>query len=90
MGEAAGACGASGPPPAAAALHAAALALAACAAASRRHVPARLARAGYQGAYGIVVECEQPHPFDVGTMLFMDWRDDHLDAFPDIKARNAQ
>lgn len=45
--------------------------------------------AGYQGAYGIVVEVES-HPFDCGTMLFMDWRDDHLDASPDIKARNAQ
>ena len=49
----------------------------------------RLASAGYQGAYGIVVEVES-HPFDLGTMLFMDWRDDHLDATPDIKQRNAE
>lgn len=46
-------------------------------------------QAGYQGAYGIVVEVES-HPFDVDTMLFMDWRDDHLDGSPDVKARNAQ
>ena len=46
-------------------------------------------RAGYQGAYGIVVEVES-HPFDLGTMLFMDWRDDHLDATPDVKQRNAE
>lgn len=44
---------------------------------------------GYQGAYGIVVEVES-HPFEVDTMLFMDWRDDHLDAHPDIKERNAK
>jgi hypothetical protein len=50
---------------------------------------ALLAVAGYQGAYGIVVEVES-HPFDLGTMLFMDWRDDHLDATPDIKQRNAE
>ncbi|KAG2488086.1 hypothetical protein HYH03_013389 [Edaphochlamys debaryana] len=31
---------------------------------------------GFQGAYGIVAEVES-HPFDVDTMLFMDWRDDH-------------
>lgn len=45
--------------------------------------------AGYQGAYGITVEVES-HPFDCGTMLFMDWRDDHLDASPDVKARNEK
>nr|WJE87832.1 lycopene beta-cyclase [Chlorella sorokiniana] len=44
---------------------------------------------GYQGAYGITVEVES-HPFDCGTMLFMDWRDDHLDASPDVKARNEK
>ena len=31
---------------------------------------------GYQGAYGIMAEVES-HPFDLDTMLFMDWRDDH-------------
>ena len=45
--------------------------------------------AGYQGAYGIVVEVES-HPFDCDTMLFMDWRDDHLDPLPEVKARNAK
>lgn len=44
---------------------------------------------GYQGAYGITVEVES-HPFDLETMLFMDWRDDHLTPFPDIKQRNAE
>ena len=44
---------------------------------------------GYQGAYGIVAEVEG-HPFDLDTMLFMDWRDDHLDSRPELKARNAQ
>lgn len=31
---------------------------------------------GFQGAYGIVAEVES-HPFELDTMLFMDWRDDH-------------
>jgi lycopene beta-cyclase len=44
---------------------------------------------GYQGAYGITVEVEA-HPFPVDQMLFMDWRDDHLDAHPDLKASNAK
>jgi lycopene beta-cyclase len=44
---------------------------------------------GYQGAYGITVEVES-HPFDVDQMLFMDWRDDHLTADPEMKARNAK
>jgi lycopene beta-cyclase len=44
---------------------------------------------GYQGAYGIVAEVEE-HPFDVQQMLFMDWRDDHLNAYPDLKASNAK
>lgn len=43
---------------------------------------------GYQGAYGITVEVES-HPFDTEAMLFMDWRDDHLTPYPEIKARNA-
>ncbi|GLI71151.1 hypothetical protein VaNZ11_016251 [Volvox africanus] len=34
---------------------------------------------GFQGAYGIMAEVES-HPFDVDTMLFMDWRDDHTHA----------
>ena len=50
--------------------------------------PAPSHPAGYQGAYGIVVEVDS-HPFDLGTMLFMDWRDDHLDADPEVKRRNA-
>lgn len=44
---------------------------------------------GYQGAYGLTVEVES-HPFDVDAMLFMDWRDDHLNADPAMKARNAE
>lgn len=28
------------------------------------------------------------HPFDIDTMLFMDWRDDHLADLPEVKARN--
>lgn len=51
--------------------------------------PPPTSAAGYQGAYGITVEVES-HPFEVDTMLFMDWRDDHLDAHPDIKERNAK
>ena len=31
---------------------------------------------GYQAAYGMMVEVES-HPFELDTMLFMDWRDDH-------------
>ncbi|WIA14534.1 hypothetical protein OEZ85_003051 [Tetradesmus obliquus] len=42
---------------------------------------------GYQGAYGIIAEVES-HPFELDTMLFMDWRDDHLASEPEIKARN--
>lgn len=34
---------------------------------------------GYQAAYGILVEVES-HPYPVDEMLFMDWRDEHLDA----------
>jgi hypothetical protein len=45
--------------------------------------------AGYQGAYGIVAEVES-HPFDIDAMLFMDWRDDHLDKYPDVKERNSK
>jgi hypothetical protein len=42
-----------------------------------------------QGAYGIICEVEG-HPFDIDTMLFMDWRDDHLPEGSDVKARNAK
>lgn len=41
---------------------------------------------GYQAAYGILAEVES-HPFDVSEMLFMDWRDSHLDGA--AAARNA-
>ncbi|KAF2308181.1 hypothetical protein GH714_036465 [Hevea brasiliensis] len=33
---------------------------------------------GYQVAYGILAEVEE-HPFDIDKMVFMDWRDSHLD-----------
>ena len=36
---------------------------------------------GYQGAYGIMAEVES-HPFELDTMLFMDWRDDHTYVSP--------
>jgi len=42
---------------------------------------------GYQGAYGIMAEVES-HPFDLDTMLFMDWRDDHLAGHPEVSRRN--
>ena len=44
---------------------------------------------GYQGAYGITVNVES-HPFDVDKMLFMDWRDDHLDEYPELKKNNSR
>jgi lycopene beta-cyclase len=50
-------------------------------------LPCWLCPTGYQGAYGIVVEVES-HPFDCDTMLFMDWRDDHLEG--EVKERNAK
>ena len=34
----------------------------------------------YQAAFGIMCETEEPHGFPLDTMLFMDWRSDHLDA----------
>ncbi|MEW5318362.1 MAG: hypothetical protein WDW38_009587 [Sanguina aurantia] len=43
---------------------------------------------GYQGAYGIMAEVES-HPFPLDTMLFMDWRDDHLTQGTDMQAANA-
>ncbi|KAL6745345.1 lycopene beta cyclase [Haematococcus lacustris] len=42
---------------------------------------------GYQGAYGIVAEVES-HPFDLETMLFMDWRDEHTQGNPAMHAAN--
>ncbi|CAN0890593.1 Lycopene beta cyclase, chloroplastic/chromoplastic [Linum grandiflorum] len=44
---------------------------------------------GYQVAYGILAEVEE-HPFDVDKMLFMDWRDSHLDGNPELKERNSK
>ncbi|KAL9232622.1 hypothetical protein vseg_007711 [Gypsophila vaccaria] len=44
---------------------------------------------GYQVAYGIVAEVEE-HPFDVDKMVFMDWRDSHLDSDPELKERNKK
>ena len=41
---------------------------------------------GYQAAFGIVCETEEPHGFPLDEMLFMDWRDGHLDA--KFKAQN--
>jgi len=40
---------------------------------------------GYQAAYGVLAEVES-HPFPLGEMLFMDWRDEHLSG--DAAARN--
>lgn len=44
---------------------------------------------GYQVAYGIVAEVEE-HPFDVDKMVFMDWRDSHLNSNPELKERNGK
>ena len=33
---------------------------------------------GYQIAYGVTVECSEPHGFPVGEMLLMDFSTDHL------------
>ncbi len=44
---------------------------------------------GYQGAYGITVTVKS-HPFPVDKMLFMDWRDDHLDSDPELKESNSK
>ena len=33
---------------------------------------------GYQAAFGIMCETDGPHGLDLDTMLFMDWRDEHL------------
>lgn len=44
---------------------------------------------GYQVAYGILAEVEE-HPFEVDKMVFMDWRDSHLDGNPELKERNGK
>jgi lycopene beta-cyclase len=40
-----------------------------------------------QGAYGIMCDVES-HPFDLDTMLFMDWRDDHTAGDADMRESN--
>ena len=40
-----------------------------------------------QGAYGIMCDVES-HPFDLDTMLFMDWRDDHTADDADMRESN--
>ena len=42
---------------------------------------------GYQAAYGVVATVAA-HPFPVDAMLFMDWRDDHTRAYPEMAAAN--
>lgn len=44
---------------------------------------------GYQVAYGILAEVEE-HPFDVDKMVFMDWRDSHLNGNMELKERNSK
>ncbi|KAL7097786.1 hypothetical protein ACP275_10G164500 [Erythranthe tilingii] len=44
---------------------------------------------GYQVAYGILAEVEE-HPFDVNKMVFMDWRDSHLDSNKELQDRNKK
>ncbi|KAI9121602.1 hypothetical protein K1719_008635 [Acacia pycnantha] len=44
---------------------------------------------GYQVAYGILAEVDE-HPFDVDKMVFMDWRDSHLDGNVELKERNRR
>ncbi|KAA8518042.1 hypothetical protein F0562_015538 [Nyssa sinensis] len=44
---------------------------------------------GYQVAYGILAEVEE-HPFDVNKMVFMDWRDSHLNNNMELKERNSR
>ncbi|KAM3288684.1 lycopene beta cyclase, chloroplastic [Capsicum chacoense] len=44
---------------------------------------------GYQVAYGILAEVEE-HPFDTSKMLFMDWRDSHLNNSIELKERNRK
>ncbi|CAN4118499.1 unnamed protein product [Withania somnifera] len=44
---------------------------------------------GYEAAYGILAEVEE-HPFDKSKMLFMDWRDSHLNNNMELKERNRK
>lgn len=44
---------------------------------------------GYQVAYGIVAEVEE-HPFELDKMVFMDWRDSHLNNKKELKERNGR
>ncbi|XP_058076982.1 lycopene beta cyclase, chloroplastic/chromoplastic-like [Magnolia sinica] len=44
---------------------------------------------GYQVAYGILAEVEE-HPFELDKMVFMDWRDSHLDNKIGLKERNEK
>ncbi|GER52534.1 lycopene beta-cyclase [Striga asiatica] len=44
---------------------------------------------GYQVAYGILAEVEE-HPYDLNKMLFMDWRDSHLNGNNELKERNRK
>jgi len=44
---------------------------------------------GYQGAYGIMCDVES-HPFELDTMLFMDWRDDHTEGHPEMREANRK
>jgi lycopene beta-cyclase len=40
---------------------------------------------------GAILYCAEveSHPFDVDTMLFMDWRDDHTSGNDKMQASNA-
>lgn len=44
---------------------------------------------GYQVAYGILAEVKE-HPFDLNKMVFMDWRDSHLNHSKELKERNCK
>ncbi|GAQ85842.1 lycopene beta cyclase [Klebsormidium nitens] len=44
---------------------------------------------GYQVAYGVLAEVKS-HPLEQDAMLFMDWRDTHLDPDPQMKQRNKE
>ncbi|KAJ7516993.1 hypothetical protein O6H91_21G023300 [Diphasiastrum complanatum] len=44
---------------------------------------------GYQVAYGIVAEVDS-HPFDLDKMVFMDWRDSHLQSNSNLLNNNKK
>ena len=48
---------------------------------------AQLTSVRLQGAYGILCEVDS-HPFPTDAMLFMDWRDSHTFADPDMQESN--